>query len=505
MAQINSSQRNMSNSLRARDGRASIFQSFGFRRHRSCTLSRGLSRPAELGKGVLLPDERTIALKVHDAATPGAAISGCPAHQGTTAGPVGPWLYSGGDAHAVRRRMRGQETLTRQEADGKRGFWNIVGFDDAEHVLRDTETFTSERGTMPDPLGTDDPAGGKQLAVTDPPRHTEMRTRPKKALAVKAVERRKDMVRPLVLDPTAPLGDGGTVDFAEAMPAMPMSVTGTMMGLPAADRPWLSRLTTIRIAADAPEHQDPGGRAATLERAHRDLFACFQDLLRLRRQNLGDDLPSVLISTEFEGRPMDPGEIVANCHSPLLGANVTTPHSPNHVMAEFIDKGVLEGWAAHPEASTTATEEALRRASPVNLRHPPQAEQARGLRYRPAPPHRPQRRPDHAAHPLRGTPHPLRGLQAGRQARTPRLELRLRLEARAHHGPAPGRRPHGPGLGHAHHGEFQLRVFGGATSFSFPVSMPLWKPAPRPSTRQRTGKHPAGIDDSGLSHEVPKL
>ncbi|WP_340377022.1 cytochrome P450 [Streptomyces sp. SS7] len=287
-------------------------------------------------------------------------------HQGATADLVDPWLYSGGDAHAVWRWMRNQETLTRQEVDDRRGFWNIVGFHDAERVLRDTETFTSERGTMLDLLGTDDPAGGKQLAVTDPPRHTEMQTRLKKALAVKAVERQKDMIRPLVVDLISPLGDGGTFDFAEAMLAMPMSVTGTMMGLPSADWAWLSRLTTICIAADDPEYQDPGGKAATLERAHRDLFAYFQDLMRFRRQNLGDDLLSVLISTEFEGRHMDPGEIVANCYSLLLGANVTTPHSPNYVMAEFIERGVLEDWAAHPELTPSATEEALRWASPVN-------------------------------------------------------------------------------------------------------------------------------------------
>lgn len=305
-------------------------------------------------------------------------------HQGATADLVDPWLYSGGDAHAVWRWMRAQETLTRQEVDERRGFWNIVGFHDAERVLRDTETFTSERGTMLDLLGTDDPAGGKQLAVTDPPRHTEMQTRLKKALAVKAVERQKDMIRPLVVDLIAPLGDGGTFDFAEAMLAMPMSVTGTMMGLPQADWSWLSRLTTICIAADDPEYQDPGGKAATLERAHRDLFAYFQDLMRFRRQNLGDDLLSVLISTEFEGRHMDPGEIVANCYSLLLGANVTTPHSPNYVMAEFIEQGVLEDWAAHPELTTTATEEALRWASPVNhfLRYATRDVEIRNTRVR---------------------------------------------------------------------------------------------------------------------------
>ncbi|MEU6501935.1 hypothetical protein ABZ895_20505 [Streptomyces californicus] len=48
-------------------------------------------------------------------------------HHGVAADLVDPWLSSDGDAHAVGRRMRAQETLTRQEIDDKGGFWNIGG------------------------------------------------------------------------------------------------------------------------------------------------------------------------------------------------------------------------------------------------------------------------------------------------------------------------------------------------------------------------------------------
>ncbi|MEU1793180.1 MULTISPECIES: hypothetical protein [Streptomyces] len=84
-------------------------------------------------------------------------------HHGVAADLVAPWLSSDGDAHAVGRRTRAQETLTRQEIDDKGGFWNI---------------------------------GGKQLAVTDRPRRTERQTRLKKPLVVKAVERQKGMISP---------------------------------------------------------------------------------------------------------------------------------------------------------------------------------------------------------------------------------------------------------------------------------------------------------------------
>jgi cytochrome P450 len=63
---------------------------------------------------------------------------------------------------------------------------------------------------------------------------------------------------------------------------------------------------------------------------------------------------------------MSPGEIVSNCYSLLLGANVTTPHGPNFVLAEFIETDLLADWAAHPEADAAGMEESLRWSSPVN-------------------------------------------------------------------------------------------------------------------------------------------
>jgi len=290
---------------------------------------------------------------------------GCPVHAGT-ADLVDPVLYSSGDAYAVWEQMRGTDGLTWSQVGQDKGFWSVVTYREADRVLRETDSFTSERGTMLDLLGTDDPVGGQQLAATDPPQHTKMSARLKKALAVKNVDRRRAEIRELVLELILPIGDGGVFDFGQAMIAMPMSVTGMMMGLPRSDWPWLNRLTTMCIAADDPEYQEPGGKEATTVLAHRELFAYFQDMFRFRRGQPGDDLISVLITSQFDGRYMSPGEVVANCYSLLLGANVTTPHGPNFVMAEFAETGVLADWAAHPETDGAAMEETLRWSAPVN-------------------------------------------------------------------------------------------------------------------------------------------
>lgn len=293
------------------------------------------------------------------------APSACPVHP-AQADLVDPRLYSGGDVYGLWREIRALDRLHWQQVDADRGFWSVVHYHEADQVLRDTGTFTSERGTLLDLLGTDDPAGGKQLAVTDPPRHTVRQARLKRALTSKALNRQREQVRALIVELLEPLGDGGVFDFAGAMMAMPMWVTGTMMALPRADWDWLTRATTQCIAADDPEFQEPGGRAATLSAAHMELFGYFQDLIRHRLESPGTDLLTILLTTRFEGRAMSPGEVVSNCYSLLLGANVTTPHGPTFVLAEMTETNVLDDWAAHPEVGESAYSEALRWASPVN-------------------------------------------------------------------------------------------------------------------------------------------
>lgn len=293
------------------------------------------------------------------------AVERCPfsAYRPDLADPV---LYSDGDPHAIFRELRRDDPVSWQPGTSGPGFWSVTKYQDADFVLRDSATFTSERGTLLNILGTDDPAGGKQMAVTDPPRHARMREPLQRALSIKSVEVHRETIRKLVTELIAPLDDGGTFDFAEAMMTMPMAVTGVLMGLPPADWHYLTRLTTSAIAPDDVEYRQQAGPAATLAAAHRELFAYFQDIVHQRRGNVGDDLISFLMTIDLDGRQMSPGEIMSNCYSLLLGANVTTPHVASAAVATQAQTGVFEDWAAHPDLTVRGTEEALRWASPAN-------------------------------------------------------------------------------------------------------------------------------------------
>ncbi|MEU5976477.1 cytochrome P450 [Streptomyces sp. NPDC047315] len=254
---------------------------------------------------------------------------------------------------------------------GSTGYWSVAGYAEAVRVLRDHEAFTSERGTLLTLLGRDDPAGGQQMAVTDPPNHTRLRGPLQQALSIRTVAGQRDVIRRVVTEALRPLADGGPFDFAAAMAALPMAVIGHLMALPEQDWPRLVRLTHACVAADDPEYQIDDGPQATLVTAHRELFAYFQDVVTRRRRAPGGDLISLLLTMELDGRRLSPGEIVSNCYSLLLGATVTTAQPPSAAVAALAGTPVLDDWAAHPELLSSGVEESLRWSSPTQhfMRH----------------------------------------------------------------------------------------------------------------------------------------
>lgn len=278
-----------------------------------------------------------------------------------------PLAQADGDPHTVWRHMRLHDPVRWHQVDGDTGFWSVTKFDDADFVLRDHTTFTSQRGTLLNLLGKDDPAGGKQMAATDPPRHTRMREPLQRVLASKNVERYGGRIHQQVVKLLAPGASGEPFDFAQAMIALPMAVTGTMMALPEEDWERLARLTMAAVCPDDREYVGPGGPQATLEAAHRELFSYFQDVVTTRRKAPGDDLISTLLTMDVEGSRLSLGEVLSNCYSLLLGANVTTPFVPIAAMSRMLaDPALARRWSTDPRLIATGTEEALRWASPAN-------------------------------------------------------------------------------------------------------------------------------------------
>ncbi len=238
-------------------------------------------------------------------------------------------------------------------------------------VLREHATFTSERGTLLHSLGEDDPAGGKQLSLIDPPWHAALRVPLQHALGARSVERYIPDIRFRIRELLEPGLDGGPFDLAKATADLPIAVLGIQMGLPKEDWPALARLSRMAVAPDDEAYRLPQGATATMNRAHREIYAYFHDLTRTRRAGDGEDLISLLMAIETDGQPIDVPTLMANCYLLLIGATVSLAHVPPAAVLKLIRDGGYERWRARPDLLDSGIEEALRWATPAShvMRH----------------------------------------------------------------------------------------------------------------------------------------
>lgn len=301
-----------------------------------------------------------------------------------------PRAFNDGDPHAAWRTLRHEEPVFWQDLPDGRGFWSVTKHDDVCRVLSDHTVFTSARGALLKMLGTDDPAGGHQMAVSDPPRHTHVRRPLHQMMTPAALKKHIPRIEAGIKRLLAPMTEEPAWDLGAAMTALPMVVSGILMGLPEEDYPQLIRSGIMTVAPDDEEFQQGGSPEATLQQAHHDLFAYFARQVRARRMNpapgLGDsDLIGRLMTMQVEGSRLTDGEIVANCYSLLLGANVNTGHVITAAIIELLDdRAQFQRWARDPQYRRTGIREAMRWASPVVhfLRYAVQDTEIRGRRIR---------------------------------------------------------------------------------------------------------------------------
>ncbi|MGW0615553.1 cytochrome P450 [Streptomyces sp. NPDC002788] len=271
-------------------------------------------------------------------------------------------LYSTGDPHPIWDVMREQAPVHHQVLPDGREFWSVTRYEDVRRVLGDHREFTSERGTVPTHLGTDDAAAGVLMTSTDPPRHTEVRRPLNAKLTARAVRSWEDKIRATVRRFLEPALDGGTFDLAEQALLLPALVTGPLLGIPEKDWAELVQLTAM-VTAPSDPHFLVGSEAATLAISHHELLNYVRDWATTRRADGGEDdsLLHHLMSVRPGGEPLTDEEIALDGYSILLGANVTTPHTVSGTVQALIERPEQFAKAqADPTLIPNLVEEGLR-------------------------------------------------------------------------------------------------------------------------------------------------
>ncbi|ATL28474.1 putative cytochrome P450 hydroxylase [Streptomyces formicae] len=267
---------------------------------------------------------------------------------------VDPELYAKGDPFVQWQWLRAHQPVYWHEPTDLPGFWALTRYDDVRAAYRDAATFSSAQGILlrPESHGAD-PGGGRTLALTDPPRHRQLRGLVDEWFSVRSVRAIEQDIQDVAHRVVGEALERGACDFVTDIAArVPLYVICKMMGIPDSD--W-ERLFTLTSDAFG------GGDPLTQRLAHLDILGYFDALQADKAKNPSDDLVSVLATAEIDGERLSADDVILNCDNLLVGGTENTRIAASGGMLAFLRHP--DQWQAlrdDPALLPTAVEEVLR-------------------------------------------------------------------------------------------------------------------------------------------------
>jgi cytochrome P450 len=268
------------------------------------------------------------------------------------------------DPHAYWREVREREPVYWHESvGGKPGFWVVSRHADVLACYLKSQALSSARGTVLDVLlNGGDSAGGRMLAVTDRPRHQLLRNLLLQAFSPRVLGDVVDRVERRTRHLIASVADRGAFDFAaEVAEHIPMSTICDLLAVPHDDRPVLLRWNKLALSGEV-ENTDP---LDSLE-ARNEVLLYFLQLGEERRQRPGDDVVSLMVSTDVDGQRLSIEDVALNCYSLILGGDESSRVSAIgavHALAEHPDQ--WRALCAGEANLDSAVEEVVRWVTPA--------------------------------------------------------------------------------------------------------------------------------------------
>jgi cytochrome P450 len=264
-----------------------------------------------------------------------------------------------------------------EEAAPNHGFWSIMGYSDIVKVLRDSETFTSERFTNLEEVDAEQEQARRSLLETDGLRHRALRRMLQGEFTPQAVSKYETFLRGLTATTLDNAFTKGEFDFVEDVSAdFPIRVLARILDVPDEDTGQLIDWGNRMIGNTDPEHadvlmEDPESEKYRLvpfrSPAALEVFEYGQALAAQRRGKGKKDLVSVLADgVPSDGIPLSERDFNTNFLLLVVAGNETTRHTISHSMNNLINNpDQLALLQEDPSLIPWAVEEFLRFASPV--------------------------------------------------------------------------------------------------------------------------------------------
>jgi cytochrome P450 len=285
--------------------------------------------------------------------------------------------FAHGFPHDIFARHRREAPVywhapTRHTPDGE-GFWTVATYAETRQVLRDPDTYSSERGGDREYGGTllaDLPVAGIVLNMMDDPRHARVRRLVSTGLTRRMVEKLEVELRRRTKLMLADREDGVPFELVHDLAGeLPLQTICILLGVPEEDRHRL--LASVEHTFDIGVGDAPDLTATqedSVRQGQQKMLAYAGELLASKRANPTDDMLSVVVHARLDD--VDPPQLTeAELYSffSLLfaaGAETTRGAVSAGMLALLERPEQLTALRADRSLLPTAVEEILRWTSP---------------------------------------------------------------------------------------------------------------------------------------------
>jgi cytochrome P450 len=213
------------------------------------------------------------------------------------------------------------------ELPAAKGFWSVTRAEDIHVVSRDWETYSSERGgvVVIDEVFPIELARAMFIGM-DPPKHDRLKAIFQAGFTPKRIAAHEEAIREIVVRVLERLEGRETCDLVSdvAQPAV-SRVIGSFMGISEDDdRAWAELMNTALAASDPDYSPSVDNVEETIQQAIEQVFSRCNTMIASRRENPTDDLTSVLVNAEIDGKKLEDHEIVMGFFLLVAAGNDST-------------------------------------------------------------------------------------------------------------------------------------------------------------------------------------
>lgn len=247
---------------------------------------------------------------------------------------------------------------------GSKGFWAVTKYDDIVKVSSDSKTFVNGKGTIMGDQSIEEAREEGWFLNMDGTEHFKLRQIVSKAFSPQTVGIMKEAAARYATELVTAVKEKGECDFAkEVAQPFPVQVICDYLGAPKENRTRLHELTVIALGGDVPEF----GGVEAIVAAFAELNDYGTQLAKERRKNLQNDVLSIILSAEVDGRKLTDREAGYFFQLLVTAGMETTGTVGGQMMRAFLQHPEqMQIWAADPQAvAPTGIEEIVRWTTPV--------------------------------------------------------------------------------------------------------------------------------------------